>query len=960
MKYIYSIILVLITTISLNAQSVFNSGGFCFGTAEYPSLTGGFWSKSVIEDFDGDSKKDFMSLHFTSNDIEVYRFTGSASPSFTLDYTNPIPTPNYYNGVNFAVGDFDGDGKQDFAVIDTSFSISIYKNISTVGAISFTNVTNFICKVPAGPQYVSPAVHLEAGDFDGNGNVDLVIFAYDQNAAIGTIGYKIKFVPNNGGLVFNTTNPVYTGFNSKSIKDFGGQFEYAMEDLNGDSKKDFVVAFHSFSGNDTLSILRNNSTPGSFALTEIKMPVTGNQGNYIKRVYIKDMNADAKPDIMSLFENAAGQQSICFQNATSTPYVYSAAPTNYNLPVGGTCEFFQIDDLNNDGKNELIGRSSSGGINLYIGKTTSHPYFDTVTYSLPYWVGPQFTHIYDFNGNGYKDFIFNPADVDGGDSQLQYVTNHSYSLSISPLNPSFCNPDSVKLTSNTNYTNVINYSWSNGDTTSYSWINTSGSAWVTYSINFSYSSVCYIKSDTINVAGYNPMPLTTTAVTGLVCSNAPVTLNASGAVTYTWQPGNYNGASPVVNPPANSYTVYGTDANGCKTSTSMSLNVISAPTVAISSNTPTICQGTIAVLTASGAATYTLQPGSQTGSSFSVNPLIATTYTINGESTTGCKDDEVITINVNPAPSIAANITGTTICSGQSIGLNASGGVNYLWLPGNLIGATHTVSPASTITYTLYGIDAIGCGNFDLVNITVVNTPTLSVTSSSNIVCKDDMVTLSASGAGTYTWEPGGYTGASVGIYVSTNTTFTVTGSLVAGCDAVDFITVNVWPSNFNAVASSTTICNGQSVTLSATGAITYTWSNGSNDSTIVISPVTAETFVVDAIDSYGCKFVQAISVEVDPTCAITVFNGLTPNGDGKNDVFFIKNIDQYPGNMVRIYNRWGQVIFETENYDNVNRKWNGSMYNSGANAPAGTYYYFIDLKNGNEPLKGYIELTLK
>ncbi|MBN8693685.1 MAG: gliding motility-associated C-terminal domain-containing protein [Bacteroidetes bacterium] len=959
MKYIYSIIFVLIAIITLNGQSVFNSGGFCFSTEEYPSSTAGFWSKSVISDFDGDGKMDFMALHFSNNDVEAYRNTGGIFPTFTLSYSNSIPSPNSFNGVDFAVGDFDGDSKPDYAIIDTSFTISIYKNISTIGTISFTNVATFVCKVPAGPQYTSPSVHLEAGDFDGNGQVDLIEMAYDQNAAIGAIGYKIKFVPNNGGFVFNTTNPVYTGFNTKSIKDFGGHFEYAMADLNGDSKKDFVVSFHDFSGNDTVSVLRNNSSVGSFALTEIKMPVTGISGNYVKRVYVKDMNADAKPDILCLFENAAGQQSIRFHYATTTPFSYSSAALNYNLPLGASCEYFEIDDLNNDGKNELIGRINWGGIALYVGKSNSVPYFDTITNTLPYSVGPQFTHIYDFNGNGYKDFIFNPGEVDGGDSQLIYISNKSYSLSISPLNPFFCSPDSVQLTATTNNTSTVTYNWSTGDTTVTNWITTSGSVSVTYSINFGTVS-CYIKSDTINVAGYNPTPLTTTAVAGLVCSNAPVTLNASGAVTYTWQPGNYNGASPVVNPPANSYTVYGTDANGCKTSTTMSLNVIGAPTVAISSNTPTICQGTIAVLTASGAATYTLQPGAQTGSSFSVNPLIATTYTINGESTTGCKDDEVITINVNPAPTISANLTGTTICSGQSIGLNASGGVNYLWLPGNLIGAAQTVSPASTITYTVYGIDAIGCGNFDLVNVTVVNTPTLSVTSSSNTVCKDDMVTLNASGAGTYTWEPGGYTGASVGIYVSANTVFTVTGSLVAGCDAVDFITVNVWPSNFNAVASSTTICNGQSVTLSATGAITYTWSNGSNDSSIVVSPVTAETFMVDAIDSYGCKFVQAINVEVDPLCEITVFNGLTPNGDGKNDVFFIKNIDQYPNNMVRIFNRWGQVIFEAENYDNVNRKWNGNMYNNGVNAPAGTYYYLIDLKNGNEPLKGYIELTLK
>lgn len=959
MKKLNYITLLFVFAFFANAQSVFNSGGFCFSTQESPSSSMGFWSKSAIADFDSDGKMDFMSLHFSTNDVEVYHNTGGIFPTFTLSYTKPIPTPNYFNGVDFAVGDFDGDSKPDYAIIDTSFTISVYKNISTVGAISFTNVTSFVCKVPAGPQYTSPSVHLEAGDFDGNGQVDLIEMAYDQNAAIGSIGYKIKFVPNNGAFVFNTTSPVYTGFNTKGIKDFGGHFEYAMSDLNGDSKKDFVVSFHDFTGNDTVSILRNSSTPGSFALTEIKMPVTGTPGHYIKRVYVKDMNADSKPDILCLFENAAGQQSIKFQYATTTPYSYSPSATLYNFPIGGSCEYFEVDDLNNDGKVELLGRANFGGTVLYVGKSNAVPYFDTITYNLPYMVGSQFTHIYDFNGNGYKDFIFNPGEIDGGDSPLTYVSNKSYSISLTPLTPFFCSPDSVKITATTNNTSTVNYNWSTGDTSSFVWVNTAGSISVNYAINFGSVS-CYIKSDTINVSGYNPMPLTTTAVTGLVCSNQPTTLNATGAVTYTWQPGNYNGASPVVNPPANSYTIYGTDVNGCKTSTTMSLSIISAPTVAITSNTPTICQGTVAVLTASGAATYTIQPGGQTGSSFTVNPLFATTYTINGESTNGCKDDEVITINVNPAPTISANLTSTTICSGQSIGLNASGGVNYLWVPGNLIGATHTVSPSSNTTYTVYGVDIIGCGNFDVVNIAVVNTPTLSLTTSSNTVCEGDLVTLSASGAGTYTWEPGGYIGTSVGINVSANTVFTVTGSLVAGCDAVDFITINVWPKYVNASSTATSICNGQSVTLSATGALTYTWSNGSNDSTIVVSPTSNETFIIDVIDSYGCKYTHSFDIEVDPTCAVTVFNGLTPNGDGKNDVFFIKNIDQYPGNMVRIFNRWGQIIFETENYDNIHRKWDGSMYNKSANAPAGTYYYFIDLKNGKEPIKGYIELTLK
>lgn len=92
--------------------------------------------------------------------------------------------------------------------------------------------------------------------------------------------------------------------------------------------------------------------------------------------------------------------------------------------------------------------------------------------------------------------------------------------------------------------------------------------------------------------------------------------------------------------------------------------------------------------------------------------------------------------------------------------------------------------------------------------------------------------------------------------------------------------------------------------------------------------------------------------------CIINVYNGISPNGDGNNDFFTINNIDQFPDNNVQIYNRWGQKLFETDHYDNMTNVWRGTTNGSDAVAPAGTYFYIIDLKNGSKPIKGWLELT--
>lgn len=92
--------------------------------------------------------------------------------------------------------------------------------------------------------------------------------------------------------------------------------------------------------------------------------------------------------------------------------------------------------------------------------------------------------------------------------------------------------------------------------------------------------------------------------------------------------------------------------------------------------------------------------------------------------------------------------------------------------------------------------------------------------------------------------------------------------------------------------------------------------------------------------------------------CQITVYNAFSPDGDGVNDVFYIENITQFPGNTVEIYNRWGQKLAEIKDYDNANNAWRGTIGASSQQAVAATYFYIIDLKNGSAPLKGWLELT--
>jgi gliding motility-associated-like protein len=114
-----------------------------------------------------------------------------------------------------------------------------------------------------------------------------------------------------------------------------------------------------------------------------------------------------------------------------------------------------------------------------------------------------------------------------------------------------------------------------------------------------------------------------------------------------------------------------------------------------------------------------------------------------------------------------------------------------------------------------------------------------------------------------------------------------------------------------------------------------------------------ADTFSYRITDVNGQQSTAQVRVTV--VCdKVLVYNGISPNNDGKNDVWHIVGIEQFPNNEVRVFNRWGNLVFEAKSYDNQHA-WGGTW--NGSDLPDGAYFYMIDLGDGSEVLSGYLQL---
>jgi gliding motility-associated-like protein len=478
----------------------------------------------------------------------------------------------------------------------------------------------------------------------------------------------------------------------------------------------------------------------------------------------------------------------------------------------------------------------------------------------------------------------------------------------------------------------------------------------TYSLNVTYLG-CTSPTYTIP-AVVNSLPIISiNANTTNLCAGQSLSLSANGAATYTWNPGLLSGSNVTVSPTANTtFTVSGSDNFGCGNTQTINMVVNALPNVTIISSSTLICRNSSATLTAGGANSYTWFPNLSNGTNLNVNPSATTIYSLVGTDLNGCVNSESITINVASIPSLSVTVSNSIICEGESTIIIADGASTFSWNPLGSTSNSVIVSPTSNSTYTIFGANGI-CKDSTTIFIQVNPIPTISIVASNTIICSSSEVSLNAFGALNYTLVPGNIFGNSFTLNPTKSETYSITGTNAQGCNNTQTISVTVNPSPvITIIASSLNICNNKTVTLNVIGANSYSWSPIiDNSSSISISPSVTTTYFVVGTGTNGClSQEQSVTIKVD-FCDIKIYNGITANGDGVNDVFTIDNIQDFPDNHLLIYNRWGQLIYEEHGYDNINKVW-PAKENIGKLSTS-TYYYIFYPDQKSEPLKGWVEL---
>ena len=236
-----------------------------------------------------------------------------------------------------------------------------------------------------------------------------------------------------------------------------------------------------------------------------------------------------------------------------------------------------------------------------------------------------------------------------------------------------------------------------------------------------------------------------------------------------------------------------------------------------------------------------------------------------------------------------------------------------------------------------------------------IPTVTISSEDEQTAICLGESIALTANGASTYLWDNDLGSSTTVIVSPTETTTYSVVGTNEFGCiDSTDIaIVVNENPS-LAGIANSYFSCYGSAVTMSAgelpTGT-TATWTFNdevvATGNTYEIKPVSANNvgnYYLTITSAEGCSSILKI-ILVGEACAIVIPSAISPDGDGLNDSFVIDGLAAYPNSEVWIYNRWGNEVFYSNDYQN---DWDGrslSKLNVGGDElPEGTYYYLVKL----------------
>ena len=501
----------------------------------------------------------------------------------------------------------------------------------------------------------------------------------------------------------------------------------------------------------------------------------------------------------------------------------------------------------------------------------------------------------------------------------------------------------------------------------------------TYTATVTDSEGCNAVSPTFTV-GSSSIGSSSVAKTNITCFGAKngtisITLPSTGGpYTVTWSPSSAGTGPNLTNLGPGSYTPTVSNASGC----SVTLEAVGItepqPVSVTGTKTDVVCFGsptgsiTLNVTGGNGNFTYAWTGGLQTKDRSDLAPG---SYSVTATDQNGCTGSASFTIaNLNTAITLNSSVSAAT--TGQnngSVTLSVSGGAGgytYLWQPGNFV--TKDLSGLASGPYTVTVTDAAGCTK--TLNVTVptagdnVVTFKLSQFNQFNISCHgvcDGTAEAIAPGSAvnpvTFKWSANAGGGTSAVADKLCGGTYTVTITDATGKTFTGSTTLTA-PAAWDITAQSAGEPPFAAAFVTVSGPLQqpyeFLWSNG--ETTGTINNLTAGNYCVTVTNTMGCS--KTACVEIFDMECLKYRAVLTPDGDNLNDLFVISCVQdqRYMDNTLEIYNRWGQLVYRTENYQN---DWAG-LSQGGVELPEGTYFFALEYRQPfSEPelLKGSIDI---
>ncbi|MDP5011870.1 MAG: gliding motility-associated C-terminal domain-containing protein [Crocinitomicaceae bacterium] len=591
--------------------------------------------------------------------------------------------------------------------------------------------------------------------------------------------------------------------------------------------------------------------------------------------------------------------------------------------------------------------------------------------------------------------VLNPTGLSQGAYNLIVTDNNGCTASAGPFNVGFVAGPTVDATNAVTTDQLCNGTLGSiagltttGTSLSYLWTNSGGAVLNptsltagTYSLTVTNGIGCTASAGpfTINFVAGPTVNATNVVVTDVACDGtlgSIAGLTATGSsLTYLWT----NSGGSVLNPSslaAGTYSLTVTDGNGCTANAgpftvdpSLALSIDNSAMV-VTQTSCTANTGSITGIVINGGTNPTIS-WSNGPSTANISNLAAGTYVMTVSDAAGCTDQLSVDITMVNAPVIDISnlVVVSSHCAqsdGSISGITVSGGTPayaYLW-NGNAALSTLDISSIPAGAYNLVVTDSQGCSDSETVTITDIAGPSVSAT---NLVVTQptcagpgQILGLTVSGVSTpytYTWT--NTTQTTIDITALNPASYTLTVTDNAGC------TVNYGPIVLNNPAGPTANFTwnpfspdvNETITFNNTTAgvapLVYSWTiDGQTFSTENISyafgmegtyPVT-----LSVIDANGC--VDDITQLVSVFGVLVIPNVITPNNDGNNDLFVIEGLK--PESKLLVVNRWGNVVFETDDYQN---DWNGKDLN-GLPLLDGVYTYTLTTPDDNVK-HGFIHL---